>query len=98
VLHSIEFLARFFTAGLIAPAGQQDFLQFALLAAIGLAGAAVLVYARACLALAGVVLGSRPPLREAAPRDVARMLAQSDPDAAGKPRPRAPGVGLPAAV
>ncbi|MDR6906638.1 hypothetical protein J2X63_002324 [Agromyces sp. 3263] len=39
--------------------------------------------------------GAATRLRQTA--DPGRLLAQSDPDAAGRPRPRAPGRGIPAA-
>ena len=39
--------------------------------------------------------GASTRLRQTA--DPGRLLAQSDPDAAGRPRPRAPGRGIPAA-
>ena len=62
-------------------------------AALGLAVALLAVTA---LTLA-LVLSARPQARSDAPHplraiDVGTLLTQSDPDAAGHPRPRAPGV------
>ncbi|SEB49706.1 hypothetical protein SAMN04489806_0861 [Paramicrobacterium humi] len=96
MLQYLEILTRFLTAAFELSASQHTLWQFALLAAIGLAGGAVLVYARTSLVLAALVFGARPPERIVPPRDIARLLSQSAPDAAGKPQPRAPGAGVPA--
>jgi uncharacterized membrane protein YhaH (DUF805 family) len=66
-------------------------------AALGLAIALVAV---ATLVIA-VVLSVRPMADAGSPHplraiDASALLAQSDPDAAGHPRPRAPGVAIPA--
>lgn len=67
---------------------------------LGAAGIAVAVLALVMVALvaSGVVEPAGSP--RAHPRraiDVSSLLAQSDPDAAGHPRPRAPGSAAPAA-
>lgn len=68
-----------------------------LLGAIGAAAVAFVVTAwRAVPALvAADPSGAATRLRQTA--DPGRLIAQSDPDAAGRPRPRAPGRGIPAA-
>ncbi|TQO22480.1 DUF6412 domain-containing protein [Paramicrobacterium agarici] len=91
MLQYIEFLARFFTAAFELSATDHTLWEFALIAAIGLAGTAVVVTARTRVAVA-VTAGEPFIERIVPPRDTSRMLAQSAPDAAGKPRPRAPGL------
>ena len=65
--------------------------------ALGIAAVAVLVTAhRAVPALVGAdPAGASTRHRQTT--DPGRLIAQSDPDAAGRPRPRAPGRGIPAA-
>ncbi|GAA1844616.1 DUF6412 domain-containing protein [Agromyces salentinus] len=65
--------------------------------ALGIAAVAVVVIAhRAVPALVGAdPTGASLRLRQTA--DPGRLISQSDPDAAGRPRPRAPGRGIPAA-
>jgi hypothetical protein len=63
-------------------------------------GVAIAVIAVTALVLA-VALSIRTTVDARAPHpwraiDVSALLAQSDPDAAGHPRPRAPGVAIPA--
>lgn len=65
--------------------------------ALGLAIALVAVTAL----VVAVALSIRPAAGARAPHpwraiDVSALLAQSDPDAAGHPRPRAPGAAIPA--
>lgn len=90
MLQYIEFLARFVTAAFELSATDHTLWEFALIAAIGLAGTAVVVTARTSFALA-VTAGEPVADRIVPPHDTSRMLSQSAPDAAGKPRPRAPG-------
>ncbi len=65
---------------------------------VGVLGLAVAAIALAVLALAATRQTPRSGIRASAhPRrgiDVSTPLTQSDPDAAGHPRPRAPGVAL----
>jgi hypothetical protein len=65
--------------------------------ALGIAAVAIVVLAhRAVPALVGAdPSGASLRLRQTV--DPGRLIAQSDPDAAGRPRPRAPGRGIPAA-
>ncbi|MCW4457063.1 DUF6412 domain-containing protein [Microbacterium sp. MPKO10] len=91
MLQYIEFLARFFTAAFELSAADHTLWELALVAAIGLAGTAVVVTARTSFAPA-VTAGTPRTSSILPPRDTSRMLAQSAPDAAGKPRPRAPGL------
>lgn len=63
-------------------------------------GVAIALVAVTALVLA-VALSIRPSADARAPHpwraiDASALLAQSDPDAAGHPRPRAPGVAIPA--
>ena len=64
-----------------------------------LGAAAVALVVTACRAIPDLVAadqtGASSRLRQTA--DPGRLIAQSDPDAAGRPRPRAPGRGIPAA-
>jgi len=64
-----------------------------------LGAAAVVLVAAASNSVPALVAadpsGAATRLRQTA--DPGRLLAQSDPDAAGRPRPRAPGRGIPAA-
>ncbi|QMU96247.1 hypothetical protein FVO59_02765 [Microbacterium esteraromaticum] len=66
------------------------------LSAGGMLSIAAVLVAAAVLAIALALLTPRSGIRSAPhPRraiDVSTLLAQSDPDAAGHPRPRAPGV------
>ncbi|MDI9892968.1 DUF6412 domain-containing protein [Microbacterium sp. NPDC016588] len=65
------------------------------LLALALAAAVVLTVAVAVLVFR--LLADAPPARPTRPIDPSAPLAQSDPDAAGHPRPRAPGRAAPAA-
>ncbi|PFG29475.1 DUF6412 domain-containing protein [Paramicrobacterium agarici] len=91
MLQYIEFITRFITAAFELSAANHTLWEFALVAAIGLAGTAVVVTAHSRFAIA-VTAGEPFVGRILPPRDTSRMLSQSAPDAAGKPRPRAPGL------
>lgn len=91
MLQYIEFIARFFAAAFELSATDHTLWEFALIAAIGLAGTAVVVTAHTSFTVA-VTAGTPVTGRILPPRDTSRMLSQSAPDAAGKPRPRAPGL------
>ena len=67
---------------------------------LGVLGAAAVVLVAAAWNSVPALVAADPSgaatrLRQTA--DPGRLLAQSDPDAAGRPRPRAPGRGIPAA-
>ncbi|MGI9821878.1 DUF6412 domain-containing protein [Agromyces sp. Marseille-Q5079] len=84
--------------GLLEPQLAGDgHVSMLVIGAIGIAAVAVLVTAyRAVPALVGAdPTGAAVRLRQTA--DPGRLIAQSDPDAAGRPRPRAPGRGIQAA-
>ena len=68
-----------------------------LVGALGAAAVAIVVTAWRSIPslVAADRSGASTRLRQTA--DPGRLLAQSDPDAAGRPRPRAPGRGIPAA-
>ncbi|MFN3949292.1 DUF6412 domain-containing protein [Microbacterium sp.] len=70
----------------LTPGGGAPLLAVVLAAAVVLTAAVVLVVLPALLAAA--------PPSEPRPIDPSAPLAQSDPDAAGHPRPRAPGSAL----
>lgn len=81
--------------------GQMLGIVAATLGIVAVPDAAALGLAIALVALATltivVALSLAPPSANSAPHplraiDVSALLAQSDPDAAGHPRPRAPGV------
>lgn len=91
MLQYIEFLARFFTAAFELSAANHTLWELALIAAIGLAGTAVVAAAHTSFPVAATA-GEPFSGRIVPPRDTSRMRAQSAPDAAGKPRPRAPGL------
>lgn len=65
------------------------------LAAAALATVALLALALCAVELPASAIGSLPHPRRAI--DVSTLLAQSDPDAPGHPRPRAPGLAASAA-
>jgi hypothetical protein len=94
----IEFLARFFAAGLeSAWAGTSITSALAivgLIGAIGLTTLAVAVAARFVTALVASLQQSAAPRHAAAGADLGTLLSQSDPDADGRPRPRAPSRSL----
>ena len=73
--------------------------QLAVLLLGVMGAAAVVVILTTCRALPGLVAadssGASTRFRQTA--DPWRILAQSDPDAPGRARPRAPGCGIPAA-
>lgn len=84
----LRLLAEAF--GVALPSGGHPGLALFALGALALAGAvvvAVVALGRLVGAVAGAAEGR---LRQAA--DPAELDAQSDPDAPGRPRPRAPGV------
>ena len=90
-------LLRYVQAGLELAIASDAQVGVLLIGALG-AAAVVLVVStwRAVPALvAADPSGAASRLRQTA--DPGRLLAQSDPDAAGRPRPRAPGRGIPAA-
>ncbi len=64
---------------------------------LALALAAAVVVAVAIAVIVFRLSAGPPPIRATRPIDPSAALAQSDPDAAGHPRPRAPGRAAPAA-
>lgn len=95
MLQLIDVLARFITGAFATAAAQSTLWEFALVAALGLAGTAVFIAARGCFSHITLTAGDLLPSRIAPPRDTSRMRSQSAPDAAGKPLPRAPGLVTP---
>jgi len=96
----IEFITAFLRviqASLELAVASNAQLAVLMLGVVGAAAVAVVVIA--CRALPALVAadssGAARRLRQTA--DPGTLLAQSDPDAAGRARPRAPGRGIPAA-
>ena len=90
-------LLRSAQGGLEIALASNTLLSVMLLGALGAAAVALVVTSwRSVPALvAADPSGASTRLRQTA--DPARLISQSDPDAAGRPRPRAPGRGIPAA-
>ncbi len=94
----ITALLRLIAAALeIALASNAQVIAVLLVGALGAAAVALVVttWRAIPVLVAADRSGASTRLRQTA--DPGRLLAQSDPDAAGRPRPRAPGRGIPAA-
>ncbi|GAA1752941.1 DUF6412 domain-containing protein [Agromyces humatus] len=93
----ITAFLRFTQASLELAVASNTHLAVLLLGVVGAAAVAVIV--TTCRALPALVAadpsGASTRFRQTA--DPWRLLAQSDPDAPGRARPRAPGRGIPAA-
>ncbi|KRE20983.1 DUF6412 domain-containing protein [Agromyces sp. Soil535] len=90
-------LLRFVQAALELAVAADAQVGVLLVAALGAAAVAIVVttWRAVPVLVAADRSGASTRLRQTA--DPGRLLAQSDPDAAGRPRPRAPGRGIPAA-
>ena len=98
MFESITALLGLITAALeIALASNAQVVAVLLVGALGAAAVALVVttWRAIPVLVAADRSGASTRLRQTA--DPGRLLAQSDPDAAGRPRPRAPGRGIPAA-
>jgi hypothetical protein len=97
VIDLLTALLRYTQAALEISLASNTQVTVLLVGAIGAVAVALVVTARR--AMPGLVAadrsGASSRLRQTA--DPGRLIAQSDPDAAGRPRPRAPGRGIPAA-
>ena len=97
MIELISTLLRLTPAWLELAVASNAHLAVLMLGVVGAAAVAVVVIA--CRALPALVAadssGAARRLRQTA--DPGTLLAQSDPDAAGRARPRAPGRGIPAA-
>lgn len=100
MIELLTALVRYTQAALeiaLASNGSNGQVTVLLVGAIGAAAVALVV--TACRAIPGLVAadrsGASSRLRQTT--DPGRLIAQSDPDAAGRPRPRAPGRGIQAA-
>lgn len=92
MLEFIALLLRYFVASLeLVWAGYGPIAAIAVVGAVGVTAAAIAV----CVGLLAVMLGDRASSVIAHGYlhtiDVSRLFSQSDPNAAGRPRPRAPG-------
>lgn len=86
-------------AALGVSTGTQALGTIALISLVGAAGGAVAIYVRSMLAFVASCIGTPPAAqRPTAAADISVLLGQSDPDADGHPRPRAPGRGLAVAI
>jgi len=90
-------LLRFVQAALELSVASDAQVAVLLVGALGAAAVAIVVttWRAIPVLVAADRSGASTRLRQTA--DPGRLLAQSDPDAAGRPRPRAPGRGIPAA-
>ncbi|WP_448005946.1 DUF6412 domain-containing protein [Agromyces bauzanensis] len=97
MIELVTALLRYVQAALEVHVGSDVQVTVLLVGAIGAAATAIVVLAwRSVPALvAADPSGASTRLRQTT--DPADLISQSDPDAAGRPRPRAPGRGIPAA-
>ncbi len=97
MIELLTALPRYTQASLEVAFASNAQVTVLVVAMLGAAAVALVVTAwRAVPALvAADPSGAATRLRQTA--DPGRLIAQSDPDAAGRPRPRAPGRGIPAA-
>lgn len=97
MIELITALLRYVQAGLELHVASDAQLTVLLVGAIGVAATVLVVAARRSVPalVAADPSGASTRLRQTT--DPGRLIAQSDPDAAGRPRPRAPGRGIPAA-
>lgn len=97
MIEPLTALLRYTQASLEIALASNAQVTILLVAVLGAAAVALVVTAwRAVPALvAADPSNASTRLRQTA--DPGRLIAQSDPDAAGRPRPRAPGRGIPAA-
>ena len=93
----LTMLLRQMQAALDVAVASNPQLTVLLLGVLGAAAVALIVTAWGSVPalVAADPSGASTRLRQTA--DPGTLLAQSDPDAAGRPRPRAPGRGIPAA-
>lgn len=97
MIELVVALLRYVQAALEVHVASDGQVTVLLVGAIGAAAAAIVVTTwRSVPALvAADPTGASTRLRQTT--DLGRLISQSDPDAAGRPRPRAPGRGIPAA-
>ena len=97
MIEPITALLRFLQAAFQVDVAPDAQLTVLLVGAIGAAAVALLVTAwqRVPALVAADPSGASTRLRQTA--DLGHLNSQSDPDAAGRPRPRAPGRGIQAA-
>lgn len=97
----VELVARFFAAAVesawVASSMPGTLAVVGLIGAVGLTTLAVALAARFVVSLVASLQHGVSGLRAAAAADIGTLLGQSDPDADGRPRPRAPSRSLPAA-
>lgn len=95
MLGYIELLLRVIGAAVELPSTGMAVLILA--GVVGLAGGAMVLVARSVLALVSAFSGAAPKQRMAVSTGIPLLSSQSDPDAAGRPQPRAPGRRIPVA-
>jgi len=95
VLGYIDLLLRVVGAAVELPSTGMAVLILA--GVVGIAGGAMVLVARSVLALVSAFFGAAPRERMADATGIPLLSSQSDPDAAGRPQPRAPGHRVPVA-
>lgn len=91
----LEMLVRFFAAAFEVSVSAPSFSTIAVVGVLALAAGAA-VTTRAVLRVVAALLGATPTDRAVEPPPVAIVCAQDDPTTEGHPRPRAPGLLVPA--
>jgi hypothetical protein len=97
VIELLTALLRYAQASLEVPLASNAQITVLLLGVIGAATVAIVVTAWRAIPVLVAADRSNASTRLRQTADPGRLLAQSDPDAAGRPRPRAPGRGIQAA-
>ncbi len=85
----IELLLRAIAAAVALP-GTDSMVVLVLAGVVGLAGCGIVLAARALVGVVSSWFGAADTERMSAATDIPLLSSQSDPDAAGRPRPRAP--------
>jgi len=92
--HIIEHVARTYVALFVAPWPAEQIGVIAAVGVISLTTLALALAARHVTTTVATLLSARERYAGTEPADVAVLLGQSDPDADGHARPRAPGRAL----
>jgi hypothetical protein len=95
VIAYLEMLVRFFAAAFEVSTTTPSFSTIAVIGVLALAAGAA-VTTRAVMRVVAAILGSTPTERAVEPPPVVIVCAQDDPTTEGHPRPRAPGLLVPA--
>lgn len=90
-------LVRFFAAAFEVSVSAPSLSTVAIIGVLALAASAA-VATRAVMRVVAALLGATPTERAVEPPPVVAVCAQDDPTTEGHPRPRAPGLPVPAAA